>query len=216
METIVMFLKFGSQHDINDLYENGTIYMNTVQYFRDREDAELRGDKYEGVSELINYPRGIFEIPSINFKGNYLNIHLRKGYERTLGNIYSLYCISSFTIDNPFDFTIDERVRGFGTHCLMILDNVSFLNRIEEALQKSNYKYHHNFIEYYDRYEKNGIIDVFDKQNTFAYQKEFRIYVESVSNEPLVLKVGSLKDIAQVITVEEVMAFKLVQEKAAL
>ena len=53
METIVMFLKFGNEKNLMDLYKNGTIYMNSIQYFRKIEDDELRGASYEGVSEII-------------------------------------------------------------------------------------------------------------------------------------------------------------------
>ena len=43
--TIKLFLKLGSEENILDLFENGTIYMNTIEYFRKVEDEELRGDK---------------------------------------------------------------------------------------------------------------------------------------------------------------------------
>ncbi len=41
-----MFLKIGQEEHIKDLYENGTIYLNTIEYFRKIEDEELRGNKY--------------------------------------------------------------------------------------------------------------------------------------------------------------------------
>ena len=47
---IKAFIKFGSEKNILDLYTNGTVFLNTIQYFRNIEDGELRGDKYEGVS----------------------------------------------------------------------------------------------------------------------------------------------------------------------
>jgi len=211
--TIAMFLKFGNEKNITDLFDNGTIYLNTLQYFRTVEDSELRGDRYEGVSSIKNYPPGDFEIPAINFKGKYINIHLKNAFDQMLGNIYSLYCISSFTIPNPFEFSIDERVKGFGSHCLMVNDNVEFLNRIENALRKRNLKYHHDFISYYDRYTINGDLTLFQKPQEFAYQNEFRIYVESDIIEPLILEIGNLKNIAQIIPTSEVMALKLVLDR---
>jgi hypothetical protein len=60
--TIIFFLKLGSEENILDLFENGTIYMNTIEYFRKVEDEELRGDKYEGVSRVINSLPGTFKI----------------------------------------------------------------------------------------------------------------------------------------------------------
>ena len=98
--TIKMFLKFGEEKYMNDLYYNGTIYFNSIQYFRELEDGELRGDIYEGVSSIKNYPAGQFETPALNHKGNYLALQLRQSYETVLGNIYSLYCTEIFFLKN--------------------------------------------------------------------------------------------------------------------
>ena len=59
---VSFFLKFGKSNDILDLYENGTVYLNTIQYFRTLEDRELRGDSYEGASRIINGLPGTFEL----------------------------------------------------------------------------------------------------------------------------------------------------------
>ena len=89
--TVKGMFKFGSEENIIDLFENGTIYLNPLQYFRKVEDAELRGDKYEGIIEVINFPAGDFEIPTLNFKGKYISMHIRKGFNEVIGNIFSLY-----------------------------------------------------------------------------------------------------------------------------
>jgi hypothetical protein len=212
-DTIKTFLKFGSETNIQDLHENGTIFMNPIQYFRSFEDAELRGDKYEGISKIKNYPPGTFEIPALNFKGNYINIHLKTAFKEVLGNIYSLYCISSFTIPKPFEFSIDERVAGFGTHCLMIKNNIAFLSRIEKTLQKQNLKYRHGFVTYYDRYKINGEVTLFQKPHEFCYQNEFRFYAETNNTNPLKINIGSLKDIAQIAPTSEIITLRLVPRK---
>jgi len=213
LHTIKTFLKFGSEKNIQDLHENGTIFMNPIQYFRSFEDAELRGDLYEGISKIKNYPPGTFEIPALNFKGNYINIHLKTAYEEVLGNIYSLYCISSFAIPKPFEFSIDERVAGFGTHCLMVKDNRAFLNRMEKALQKQNLKYRHGFVTYYDRYKINGDVTLFQKPKEFEYQNEFRFYAATNNTTPLILNVGSLKNISQIVSMEDIMTLRLTYQE---
>src|SRR4051794_836898 len=110
MCTIKLFLKFGEEKYVRELYENGTIYFNTLQYFRKKEDQELRGDKYEGVSRIINSTSGTFHIPSINKTVNYLSLHAKQSYKIVVGNLYSLYCVSSFGFSNPLDFRIDEKI----------------------------------------------------------------------------------------------------------
>lgn len=193
-----MFLKFGEEKHINDLYHNGTIYMNPIQYFRKFEDNELRGDSYEGVSKIRNLPTGQFEIPAIGYKGNYLAFHIAESYEIILGNIFSLYCISSHGWENPTDFRIDDKVKNFGSHCLMVKDNEKFLSLIENKLKELNYKFFHNFVKYYDKGEVNRQISLFEKPFEFEYQKEFRFYVDTKSTEPLIINIGSLVDIAEI------------------
>jgi hypothetical protein len=118
--TIKLLLKLGSEENIIDLLENGTIYMNTIEYFRKIEDGELRGDKYEGVSKIINSLPGTFKIKGIDREFDYIKMHLREAHNQVIGNIHSFYALSSKGFPNPLDFEFDKRNLRFGTHCLMI------------------------------------------------------------------------------------------------
>jgi hypothetical protein len=203
--SIKMFLKFGQEEHINDLYHNGAIFMNPIQYFRQLEDGELRGDKYEGICKIKNYPPGQFEISSLNFKGNYLALQIRESYDTILGNIFSLYCVSSYGWKNPNDFKIDEKIKNFGSHCLVIKDNVKFLSLIEEKLTELKVKYHHNFMKYYDKDKVDRKITLFEKPLEFEYQKEFRFYVERKSDKPFSFSIGSLKEIADIYSSKDIV-----------
>ncbi|MFA6089443.1 MAG: hypothetical protein WC755_06270 [Candidatus Woesearchaeota archaeon] len=205
MQKIMMFLKFGKEKDICDLYNNGTIYMSSIQRFREIEDGELRGDLYEGVSYIRNYLPGSFEIPSIGYKGNHLGIHIKESYESVLGNIYSLYCISSHGWKDPNDFYIDEKIKKFGSHCLMIKNNPKFLALIEEKLNQLKLKFTHNFVKYYDKNTVNRQISLFEKPLEFEYQKEFRFYIERDSTEPFVFSIGSLEEISKVFSTDQIV-----------
>lgn len=196
--TIKMFLKFGQREHLEDLYHNGTIYMNPIQYFRNLEDGELRGDSYEGVSRIKNYPKGHIEIPSIGYKGQYLALQVRHSYETVLGNIYSLYCISSHGWEDPRDFKIDAKNKRFGSHCLLVKDNVRFLKLIEDKLTELNVKFNHNLVDYYDKDKVDRAITLFEKPLEFGYQKEFRFYVERPSDQPFVFNIGCLKEISEI------------------
>lgn len=197
--TITMFLKLGSLENITDLYENGTIYINTIEYFRKTEDSELRGDKYEGASEIINSLPGTFKIPEIEGEFKYEKLHYKKSFEEILGNIYSLYCISSKGFPNPLDFQIDKKNLRFGTHCLMVKDNNYFFEKIKIELKNKGYEFNHGFVDYYDKEKVNKKLTIFDKPNEFEYQKEFRFYVLNNEIEPIKIQIGSLKDYAEII-----------------
>jgi len=202
---IKMFLKFGQEEHIRDLYQNGTIFMNSIQYFRKLEDGELRGDRYEGINRIRNYPAGQFEIPSLNFKGNYLSLQVREAYETVVGNIFSLYCISSHGWENPNDFKIDEKIKKFGSHCLLIKDNAKFLSLIEEKLKELKVKFNHNFVTYYDKDKVDREITLFEKPLEFGYQKEFRLYAEQKLDKPFIFKIGSLEDIAEIYNSKDIV-----------
>ena len=207
--TIKMFLKFGSQDNIEDLYNNGTVFLNTIEYFRKQEDNELRGDKYEGASKIINSLLGTFRIPNVDKDFRYEKVHLRKSYQTLLGNLYCLYCISSFAFPNPLDFKIDERNLRFGTHCLMIKDNKYFLDSIEKELVNKGLEFYHGFVNYYDKETICKDLTLFDKPSEFEYQKEFRFYVHNNKLKPIKLRIGSLHDKAEIYTMKEIMTLKL-------
>lgn len=202
---IKMFLKFGKEEHIQDLLENGTIFMNSIQYFRKFEDNGLRGDNFEGITELKNYPSGEFEIKSLNHKGKYISLQVRESYEEVLGNIYSLYAISSLTVPNPIGFKIDKKNKEFGTHCLLVKNNPEFLIRIEKRLNEMNLKFRHGFVDYYDKDKKNGKINLFQKPNEYKYQNEFRFYVGRESIEPIKIEIGNIKDIAEIYKSEDII-----------
>ncbi|WP_163407910.1 hypothetical protein [Flavobacterium ajazii] len=208
--TIKLFLKLGSEENILDLFENGTIYMNTIEYFRKVEDEELRGDKYEGVSRIINSLPGTFKIPGIDREFNYIKMHLREAHKEVIGNIYSLYTISSKGFPNPLDFEFDKRNLRFGTHCLIIKDLPYFFKKIKKELKKNNYKFNYDFVDYYDKEEVNREITLFEKPLEFEYQKEFRFYVEDYGMKPIKIQIGSLKKYAEILKIEDLLELKLV------
>lgn len=200
------FIKFGNKSAIQDLFENGTIYCNPIEYFKNLED-KFRGDNYEGVRYIKNYPPGHFKMTisgkEIDHNFKYFNFHLKGAYEKSLGNIYSLYCLSSKNLRGDKPFTIDKRIKSFGDTALLIKDNPKFLNLIEHQLEKKRLHYIHGFVKYYNKHLYTGPIDVFNKPNEYSYQHEFRIYIKRRSDEPLIINIGNLKDIAEIYPANE-------------
>lgn len=195
---IHLFLKFGREQDITDLYYNGTIFMNPIQKFREFEDDELRGDPYEGVTEIKNLKKGTIEFPSIGFKGTYNHAHWKSSYENISGNIYSLYCLSSNLGENINSFAIDNKIKKFGSHCLIIKDTKAFLERIIERLKQMEIDFQQGLVEYYDKNEINSYISLFEKPSDFSYQNEFRFYAKNSLKEPIKFSIGSLADISEI------------------
>lgn len=199
-------IKFGSKEAITDLFENGTIYCNPVQYFKTLED-KFRGDSYEGTSYIHNLPPGQLKISiggrQVDKEFNYLACHLKEAYEKTLGNIYNLYCLSSKILRGDKPIKIDERIKDFGDTALLIKDNPKFLSLIQNKLERMRLQYFQGLVEYYDKYIYTGKINVFKKPSEYAYQNEFRLYIRRHSDEPLKFQIGSLKEIAEVYSANE-------------
>ena len=212
-DTIEVFIKFGSEGNMLDLIDNGTIYMNSIQFFHQTEDNYLRGDSYEGISKLWNLPSGTFEIPTINYKGTYEHFHLAERYETVLGNLYSLYSISSNWVEDPEEFTIDTRVIEFGSHAVLIKNLPEFFRRMKSKLKITGHKFHYDFVEYYDKNTFNGEANVFQKPSEFAYQREFRFYLERDAITPISLSIGSIRDIAEIFPSEAFLTLRLEKSK---
>lgn len=198
------FIKFGKEEHLKELFQYGTIYMKSIDDFRKIEDNMLRGDIYEGISEIKNLPPGIFEIPTLAYKGNYINIHYKISYETVYGNIYSMYFLE---INESKDgiLGVDKRVFDFGSHFLFILNVQEFLNRIERKIRKMGYKFYLGHVKYYDSHNTSSKISVFQKRIQYEYQKEFRIFVDRKSVSPLKFRIGDLTDIAEIRSCKELM-----------
>lgn len=207
MGTIISFLRFGSEERIKEIYQNGTIHINTIDYFKKHKDEKGRGDPYEGASKIVNYPPGEIEI--VGQKIKYLNLHVKQSYQYILGNIYSFYCISSYGFKEPKKIKIDPRMRKFGDFCLMIKDNQKFLFLLEEQLKSQNLKYTIDFVTYYDPKKINGQVSLFHKPKAYAYQKEFRLYVENNEISPININIGCLKGIAEIYHTKDILKLKL-------
>jgi hypothetical protein len=207
--TIQAFLKFGAENHINDLYENGTVYLNTIEYFRKCEDEELRGDEYEGTNRIINSLPGSFIIPGINHTVNYEKVHVKEAYDIVVGNLYCIYCISSHGFPNPSDFEIDTRNIRFGTHCIIIKEPGTFIKKVEDALREGSHKFSHNLVKYYDKSTYSGELTLFHKSLEFEYQKEFRFSVENSVLEPIILNIGSMKEYSEVLKIEDAIQMRL-------
>ena len=201
----LFLFKFGSEKNMTDLLENGTIYFNTIDYFQRLEEQGLRGDNYEGTTKITNYHeydnlKVTFTIPETGKKIplNPTKFHLREFLSDIKGNLYSMYCLRPKDIIDVEDFKIDKRVKEFGTHFVLIKDIGKFINQVCDELEKLKMDYRTKQVEYYEKDKINGEISLFNKMKNFEYQNEFRIVLYNDEMEPKILQIGSIKDFAEI------------------
>ena len=182
------------------------VYLNTIEYFQNLEDEGVRGDKYEATVNIKNYskPEDYKLIITDTKTGEDFTVkpsklQLRHFDQSPNGNLYSLYCIRKSEFANTNEIIIDSRVKSFGTHALFIRGTKKFLDKICQEVDKLGMGYRAKPVEYYDKDKINGPINLFQKIKEYEYQREYRIVVQNNLKKPLKIKIGSLKEYAEII-----------------
>lgn len=211
-----VLIKFGERQYMLDLFEKGIVYMNTVSYFKELEEDDLRRDPHEGIASLeqiisfkFKTESGVvIELTKAGDKPNLNSAQLRKEYPAR-GNLYCMYNISPEWVDKYDRF--DPRCVDFGKSepfMVVIHKPAIFLKRVREALRLRGLSEQFGEVKYYDPMAYHGELDIFHKSNKFDYQCEFRIYVEEHDDGPLKLEIGPLDDIAYFLKADESIVFK--------
>ena len=199
---IFYFLKFGNKENMTDLISNGTIYFNTIEYFRVLEEQKTRGDLYEGTINILNFKEKDNYTLTIGesreeIKLKITKAHLREFQKNIKGNLYSLYTLKSPDI-LKHDFRIDAKNKEFGSHVVIIKHADKFLKMICKELDKKKISYSAKLVSYYEKEKISGEITLFDKCQEYDYQKEFRIILFTNSTTPIKIQIGNIENIAEI------------------
>lgn len=194
-DRVLALLKFGKQNHIAEFLHEGHLYMNTLNYFRDREAADiLRADIHEGAEHCLQadgakfYKRQGDEWVDIGvIRGQIVSTAASKDTT----NVFCMYALR----ESAADSLVDQRNFKFGDTYAVLIDADEFLRRVSVNAEK-NLKLKHGLVEYVDKHTYNGKLSAFRKFDDFLYQSEFRIVVESALKAPFSLRIGTLSDIA--------------------
>jgi hypothetical protein len=193
---ISMFMKIGKEDYIDCLQKEGLLYCNTVKYFRkmEKEDILLRKDTSEGAvtSTRIGWMKIYVDNKEIPIKITKGRLHT---FDETqdLEHIYCMYAITpDLATGEPF---VDQRNIHFGDVGLLILDPPKFLARIKKAI-RGKMTFDYGPVNYYPEDQDYKNLTVFDKQEYYSYQREFRLLFHNHCPEPLKISIGSIEDIS--------------------
>jgi hypothetical protein len=201
---IISFIKFGSENDIMDLYHNGTIYCNTIEYFRLREDNEGRGDPNEGLSLLYNYQKDaqvVLKIEDKNIQIHPINFQVR-GRSNDTGNLYCLWALTREELIDLGSYSVNILNKKLGSHFILIKDCKEFYKRIKQGFADNQLNIETGFVNYYQKDKYFGEVSLFQKSDEFSHQKEFRIVIENRTNDVVKFSIGGLEEIAEVFTTD--------------
>jgi hypothetical protein len=202
----IVFLRFGKKEHIKSFIENGTIYMNTVSYFKNLEGDNERADKNENITGLHQANTIKMHINGKEIKGltNQVTFYIPEQDKHIATHVY---CLSHISGDVREDGKlIDDRVKDFGEALVAIYPPHEFVKRINEKLDElykngEILRAHTGCVEYIDKGSYSGDMSIFKKTNDYAHQREFRITVTRPYDlqNPFEFNIGNLTDIAQVI-----------------
>jgi hypothetical protein len=163
--------KYFTQREYAEQFLDGSIYFNSLGYFCDYEDEEVRGDKYEGTS--VFRPTGGLPIRNITkgFKGTIPEGAFQSTVK--LEEVFVLCASRSFT---------DELRDGFNAVvCVEITKIHTLCTRIRKALPTGS-TFRNGAVQYYDAAEGPGTrwpqpeLIAKSKVNNYRWQDEYRFF----------------------------------------
>lgn len=198
-EELLALVKFGSKEYMEDFRRNGTMYMNTVEYFRALEGRGHVGDEDEGLQSCYQSDRVNVKITKPD--GDSILLTKEDGLTGQIltrnnavngQNIFCMYALL-YSGTKP---VVDERTLIFGDTYVCITSGTSFLERIHAAAKKARVKIYKRFVEYVARDSHNGEMGIFKKFDSYSYQNEYRFVLSPGLSVPYTLSLGDLSDIS--------------------
>ena len=214
-------LRFFKTEEYQNQFLDGKLRMNTLKSFKDTEKFDIaRADKFEAIFE--HKQQNIDDIQTILLwphKEEILSSSITKTTEKfDFCNLLCLYALWKKTEDEQI--VIDEKNKFFGQYCVCITDIQEFLIRIKKITDEKDIVCHHMQVEYINKSQEHTIVEEkipFTKFDNFAYQREFRIAIDTKKNvdEVYILEIGNLRDIAFITTIDKINAQLLLVSDSA-
>lgn len=188
-------LKFGAPEHMEQLVKEGVLFMQPISYFIALEDNASRGDKHEALSEYHQGPGTSIVIDGkhelSHEKGTLKFVTIRKEEEKNC----NIFCLLAIT---PSYRQVDPRNDNLGDACVFIHKPASFLDRFRQAAAPICAQLQTGPVEYVPQATYRGSMGPFKKfAEGYAHQNEVRCLIRPGSPDPVILKLGSLEDIAE-------------------
>jgi hypothetical protein len=219
------FIKFFQREEYADAFVSGSLYLNTLKYFKDLESAsgDGRADPTEAVSMWLQPHDVEMTITAPGFE----DIRIDKtdlaapvsfshaAYERMhLLCLYAIHSDESSTVKEASEWRrpidVDRRCLDFGRFTVMVAAK-PFLERVRSALPPLGYQARGKLVRYYDDASFHGEIPAADvpfmKQKRFGYQREFRlcVYPKEPTERALTIDIGALSGFCRKMNSDQVI-----------
>jgi len=201
MEQPGTLIKFGELEHLQQLREEGLLYMNNLPYFWNIKDGGLRGDPFDCAKQVIRGPKVTMFKPDGNeatICRDYIARIRPPKPEKT--NIFCMYALRPL-IEGAFPVT--KKSQRFGDHVLILMDGNKFIQRLESSLKSQMIEGDAALIEYVND-EHIGEMGPFRKFNRFSFQYEWRLACYDGPGGPRIIRIGSIQDISVILPTDEI------------
>lgn len=231
---VLFYLKLVEKLAYAEDFLDGRLYLNPVAYFRTLERAaDGRADPHEGA--ILWVP------PSPDLEVNVGGVRISPEdlagpivFTRASDDALNMLCLYGATTgefqhvsaDNiaavRSHLRIPDKVFSMGLHAVVIANVTAFRERLIAAVKANDYALNARAVTYVDpdAHRREHTYPLFFKSAAYAWQREHRFVVDTRGDSapaPLVLDVGSLRDICFVVPAEELGNIELdLPEEAAL
>lgn len=205
-----------------DLYENGHIYANNLQYFVKGDKDDFRYDSYEAIN---GYSKGDFKLRFSDGSNNILELEklgfkaesiVYRNSDILKKPIYCMTTINNKNIlklkNNKYKIQLNENLKDLGDYIVLIYNKKLFIEKLLKKFEKTykkRYKVYYKEVKYknfekeknkepfWEKTEKNEKV-VFEKDSKYSYQKEYRIFFDMINDnsDHIDIYLGSLEDCA--------------------
>ncbi len=188
---------------LQDLYENGELYIRTIDEIRKSDENQERSDPHDGIKTRVYNDEVEVKLCKIGSDIEKEGITLKgENCVMTLDNISrgNIYCFSGIYTKHLLDKreTIEFNTSTFGESLIVIFRPGEFIKRVKDGLKQHGFvDVQSGPVEYYPN-NYTGPVNFFRKHERLSYQNEFRFVVPNQLNTTIKISIGSLSDIAVV------------------
>ena len=219
---IFFFAKIYENEEHADAFVRGSLFANRLCYFKQIENRDGRGDKYEGaiVPKLdglcftltstdiqtgevteITIPEEDFAGPTIILPKWFDHINLFCMYSGYSGGTEKISADNLHCLKKQLE--IPEDCTKLGRYAVLIKNPREFIRRVRFGAERENYRICWRFVRYYDPEvgtspPESNLDSIFSKPRQYEYQKEFRFAIDTgtLGSDAITLNIGDVSDIA--------------------
>lgn len=182
---------FKNQRYAEDFYNNGSVYFNRPDAYKNEKLSGGQYDRDETLSALNQGKLRSLKLGDKRIELNNLPATLRFFHTTQSYLQCSFYHIPFELIING-TYDIDDKIDSeFGWNFV-----ATPFEEFMSKLKSTGYNFSWGPIQYFDYSIFNGSRHPFMKDKRYKYQSEFRVLLNGSYSEPFTVKVGSLKDIS--------------------